>query len=30
MKVHIEEPLLDYYSTQDNSTDSGEELESLN
>ena len=30
MKAQIEEPQLDYYSSDDNSTDSGEESESLN
>ena len=29
MKVQIEEPPLDYYSSDDNSTDSEEESESL-
>ena len=30
MKVQIEEPQLDYYSSDNPSTDSGEESESLN
>ena len=30
MKVQIEEPPLDYYSSDDNSNDSGEESQSLN
>ena len=30
MKAQIEKPQLDYYSSNDNPTDSGEELESLN
>ena len=29
MKVQIDEPPLDYYSSDDHSTESGEELESL-
>ena len=29
-KVQIKKPPLDYYNLDDNSTDSGEELESLN